>query len=408
MITLEQAWEQYASTIQPLPATMQVFEVGAGQVLAQELRSKIDLPPFRQSAMDGYALRSADLAKAADDCPVHLPCQQYIPAGREPYDEALSPGHCARIFTGGAVPSGADAVVMQERCDAQGEQIVFRAPVAIGNNIRAQGEELPSNSLLAPSGRPVDSQLLSVASIAGLAGAVCRSPPTVSVIVTGDELVSPGLPLRTGQVYECNGRFLQAWLQAQGVPTRVVQVPDRPPQIKQALEAALHCSDLVLMSGGASVGDRDFAREVASGLRVREHFWRVAQKPGKPLAFGMAQATPVLMLPGNPAAVFVCAWLHVLPVLNLLRGMTPALPVWKTGKLDQALNGSPGRDRFLRVSWDFDAEGAARVRVLPGQASHMLTNLVQTNGLLRVAAGDALQADEVVRFLPLSNADFRS
>ncbi len=405
MISVEAAWQAYAEAVPVLPEETLPLQQARGRVLAQALHSRIDLPPFAQSAMDGYALRSADLTGASNSTPVTLECLQFIAAQRQEQQTALAAGHCARIFTGAMIPPGADAVVMQEKTIVEGSRLQFNAPVTPGNNIRQQGEEARAGHELCAAGQRIDSAVIAAASFVGVDQVRCIRGPKVAVLVTGDELVAPGQVLRPGEVYECNGAFLHAWLAERGVSAQVSVVADQREALAQALSSALADADLVVITGGASVGERDYAREVAASLGVEEKFWRVAQKPGKPLAFGMAGAKPVLILPGNPAAVFVCAWLHLVPVLRLLQGLRPGAPIFSRGRVEFELAAAPSRDRFLRVCWFVDAQGQACLRALPRQASHMLSNVIQANALLRVPAGQAQAIGQQAAFLPLATSD---
>lgn len=401
MIQVEAAWQAYADAVQPLPIQALPLQQAHGRVLAQPVSSAIDLPPFCQSAMDGYALRSDDLAAASEAAPVTLDCVQFIAAQQQSAQQTLETGQCARIFTGAMVPPGADAVVMQEKTSLSGSRVQFMAPVAAGNNIRRQGEEAQAGFELCGAPQTVDSQLIAAASFVGVDRLCVYRAPRVAVLVTGDELAPPGRPLKSGEVYECNGAFLSAWFAERGIEAQVSLVPDQPAALSAAMSQALEQADLVVITGGASVGERDYAREAARSIGVEEVFWRVAQKPGKPLAFGMAGAKPVLILPGNPAAVFVCAWVHLDPVLRRLQGRSQEAAVWSPGRLGFSVDAAPLRDRFLRVTWRLNAHGVACLETLPLQSSHMLTNLVATNALLRVPAGRAMDEGESALFLPL-------
>ncbi len=401
MIPVEQAWQTYARVVRPLAAEVAPISSARGRVLAQAAHTLLDLPPFAQSAMDGYAVRKKDLELAQDARPVELECVQFIAAQAQEAQLELQAGQCARIFTGAMVPSGADAVVMQEKTQVTAGRVQFRQPVELHNNIRFQGEEAAAGFALCPQGQAIDSRVIAAASFAGLAQVQAHRAPRLAVLVTGDELVSPGQHLRAGEVYECNGAFLRAWLAERGVSAAVLRVPDQPGPMRQAMAAALASADLLVVTGGASVGERDYAREVAATLGVQEHFWRVAQKPGKPLAFGMLGDKPVMILPGNPAAVFTCAWLHLDPVLRRLQGQPDFLPAWQSGRVAFAVSAAPTRDRFLRVQWRLDECGQAMLAELPMQASHMLTNLIATNALLRVPADRHVALGSLGQFLPL-------
>lgn len=382
MISIDDALRSYQQELSPLPPRPLPLAEAAGATLAEDLPSLIDLPRTTQSAMDGYALRGADLAHP----PRSLPIAMTVAAGMNP--PALAPGACARIFTGAPLPPGADTVIIQEQVRVANDQAHFAAAAIRGANVRQRGEEIRAGARILWSGTRLDAASLSLAAAGNHASLRCHPLPRVALLVTGDELRPAGSRLAPAQIPESNGVFLHHFLAEQGIFCPAPRLlGDDPGALGEALKTALADSDLVIVSGGASVGERDHSRRVAMTLGVREVFWSVAQKPGKPLSFGIAPGGPaVLILPGNPASVFVTAVVHLRAVLARLNGR-PA-PYLVRGKLAKALRSDPRRERLVRAAWRLDGE--VGFEPLPNQASHMLGNLPACDVLLRVPANTDL------------------
>ncbi len=389
MISLDRALACYREQLTALPAGRLTLEAALGAALAEPLGSRVDLPPFTQSAMDGYAVRSADLAGGDT-----LICDRTRAAAPVDEDPALAPGHCARIFTGAALPPGADAVVIQEEVSVSGDSVRFRGAPSPGANVRPRGEDCARGDVLLPAGLRLRPHHLALAAAAGHAELGVRPPPRVQVLVTGDELTPPGAALAHGQVYECNGSYLAAWLRARHCPVRTARCADDADALRAQIEAGLADADLVLVSGGASVGDRDYGRDAALAAGVREQFWKVAQKPGKPLWFGTRGTQAVLILPGNPGSVFACAEIHLRAVLDGLQGVPAA--VFRRGPLAASARADGRRERLLRARWREDG-----LLPLGGQASHRLSNLAECDALLRIPAGQDLAPGTPVDWLPV-------
>ena len=393
MISVDEALATIRQRLSPLPLEFLALSEAAGATLGADLASRIDLPPLTQSAMDGYAVRAADLAAARTDRPVVLPLGGTAAAGAAPPD--LPPGSCARIFTGAGLPAGSDSVVIQETVIAEAETIRFTAPVGRGANVRQRGEEIRCGQRVLTAGMRLDAGSLALAAASNHASLPCHRRPLAAVLCSGDELRPPGSELASGEIAESNGVFLSTWLAAQGArPSPAQVIPDDPERLKAALCAALETHDLIVLSGGASVGDRDHSRAAAAAAGITEIFWKVAQKPGKPLSFGLGPAgQAVLILPGNPASVFACAVVHLGAALARLAGR-PA-PAHITGVLTKEVRADARRERLLRASLALDRE--VRFTPLPHQASHMLGNLPACDVLLRVPPGEALPAGAAVQ-----------
>jgi molybdopterin molybdotransferase len=396
MITLDDALGVYAQAVSPLPAQTTPLAHALGRVLAEAPVAATDLPMFTQSAVDGYALRSTDLASARSGSPVTLALIGEVAAGAGELPD-IGPGQAARIFTGGRLPPGADAVARQEIVTRDGDRIVLETALPPGEDTRFRGEELQAGTALATPGIRLTPGGIAALAMAGIGEVQSHRAPRIALLVTGDEVVPPGGAIAAGQIFDANGPLLHAWFQARGgaVP-QVRYVADTLDAVTAALGAALAEADLVITTGGVSVGDKDFLRAAATALGVTERFWRVAQKPGMPLYFGQ-RGDPrrgqrdgpfILGLPGNPGAVLVGLEVHVARVLALMEGETPPGPDWHQAPLAEDFRGDTRRDLLARMRLAVDANGQVRLQPLGRQGSHMLSNLIEANVIVRVPPGE--------------------
>ncbi len=403
MQTIDQAFEHYAREISPLPVVEMSIRDALGRVLAEEVRSPLDLPPYPQSAMDGYALRAEDCERASPEHPVRLRLVGEIPAGRVSSIPQLQAGEAMRIFTGGYLPQGADAILRQEDAQiAQGHLFVYR-PLPVGADLRKQGEEIPKGERLALAGTRLAPGHLAALAIAGVDRVRVYREPHITILTTGDEVIPPGRPLERGQVYDANTPMIMSWLRAHGYThIHSMHLPDDLQGTEEALREALAQSDLVISAGGVSVGERDFVTAAAHKLGVREVFWRVKQKPGKPLFFGMFSKKSLLGLPGNPGAVFVCLITHVRRVLDMMEGASPAQPIFFVGRLRASLEPAPAQERWVRCRLECSPRGEIELVPLPHQASHMITNLAECTALVRLPPGsNPLPPNSLVSWTPV-------
>jgi molybdopterin molybdotransferase len=362
-----------------------------GRVLAAEVHSLLDVPPADNTSMDGYALRAADVPAAG----ALLPVSQRIPAGV--VGQPLQPGTAARVFTGAQVPPGADAVVMQEQCEALDGAVRVNTVPASGQWVRRRGEDVLQGAVVLPVGARLTPQALGLAASVGAGTLTVLRRPRVALFSTGDELMMPGEPLRPGAIYNSNRFTLRGLLQAAGC--EVVDlgiVPDRLDATRDALRRAADGNDLILTSGGVSVGEEDHLKPavLAEGALA---LWQIAMKPGKPLAFGHVGQALFMGLPGNPVSSFVTFLLAVAPVLRALQGMAPAGPTPLQLRADFEWPKPDRRREFLRCR--LNAQGG--LDLFPNQSSGVLTSTVWADGLVDVPAGQAIQRGETVAFLPL-------
>ena len=394
LLPIESTFELYRQSVRRLPTHPLPLQLALGAVLAEPAVARIALPRFTQSAMDGYALRAAE-----GQAPRTLIGTS---AAGEPSHVVVGPGQAVRILTGGVLPEGADAVARQEIVERTGTGIVLTAAVRPGEAIRFEGEELAAGSVIANAGQRINAGLVAALAMAGIDSVEVYRRPRVAVLITGDEVLRAGEPLAPGMIYDANGPLLRAWFVEKGYGEPVVAyVPDDEAALEEALSAALDSADLIVTSGGVSVGDRDFVPTVADRLGVRKVFWKVAQKPGKPLWFGMREGKVLLGMPGNPAAVLVCLAVHARAVLGHLEGETTDQPKWRHGVLGGAVEADPERDRLVRMRLS-NQEGLVVLDALPRQDSHMLSNLASAHALVWLPSrAEAFASGERARWIPI-------
>jgi molybdopterin molybdotransferase len=365
----------------------------AGRFLAVDVTAQVDLPPFASSAMDGYAVR-------AEDTPGRLPVVFRIAAG-VPAERALARGEAMAISTGGTVPAGADSVVPIEIVVEQDNKLDVPAPVDSGANVRPSGGDVRAGDVVLTAGTRVGAAQIGALAAAGVAEVRVARRPRVVVLSTGTELRTPGEPLGAGQIYESNAPMLAAAFEAAGAEVeRIGPVPDDESEHRRALEHGLE-ADVLVSSGGVSVGPHDLVRRILAELGVEEDFWGVAVRPGKPLAFGVRGRTLVFGLPGNPVSALVGVELFVRPALLALQGATEPGPSYETARLASPLRRNGARDELARARARRDADGTL-LEPLTGQESHMIARAATADALVLVPAGEGeLAAGERVRYLPL-------
>jgi molybdopterin molybdotransferase len=399
-LTLEEALNRLITAVQPFPASdaQAVSSLDAlGRVLADDVRSALDVPPADNSAMDGYVLRRADVALAG----AVLPVSQRIPAGAAP--APLQPGTAARIFTGAQIPPGADAVVMQEQCEALDAAVRIDAVPEVGQWIRRRGEDVMAGAVVLPRGTRLTPQAIGLAASVGAATLRVARRPRVALFSTGDELVMPGEPLKPGAIYNSNRFTLRALIQALGCDcTDLGIVPDRLDATRRALREASRDNDLIVTCGGVSVGEEDHLKPAVQA-EGRLDLWQIAIKPGKPLAFGEVNRddggrTWFIGLPGNPVSSFVTFVLAVRPVLLHLQGVTHWQPRSIAMRADFDWPHPDRRREFMRVRRNADGG----LDLFPNQSSGVLTSTVWGDGMVDLPAGTPVRRGDRVNYLALS------
>ena len=397
LTSFDDAMESLLSSAQATNATESVDTASAmGRVLAQSLVSSINVPPLDNSAMDGYAVLSQDITQ----CGVTLPVSQRICAGE--VGQPLQAGTAARIFTGAPIPDNADAVVMQEFCERIDDNVTINQTVKLRQNIRDAGEDIDEGDEILTTGTYLRAQELGLAASIGCSPLTVFKKIKVGLFFTGDELVEPGNPLPPGKIYDSNRYTLLGLIQAMGC--EVVDlgiVPDDLESTKQALQRAADQADLVITSGGVSVGEEDYIRIALEQLGELK-MWRIAMKPGKPLAFGMVGDTPFMGLPGNPVSVFVTYCLFVSPFLKSMQGRVDVLP--KSLSMTAAFEWpKPGkRQEYLRARVIVDEEGQSAVEVFSHQGSGVLTSTSWAEGLVMIPVGATVKKGDTVSYTPFT------
>lgn len=398
LLNVDAARERLLAAVTAVPETELVpLEKALGRVLASTQHSPIAVPSVPNSAMDGYALRAADAAVSGT---FRLPLHQRIAAGDVPLP--LAPGTAARIFTGAALPPGADTVVMQESARLEAGAVVLEGPVAVGQFVRRPGEDIPAGHALLTRGTRLAPQHLGLAASVGLAALPVFRPLRVALLTTGSELVAPGHPLPAGKIYDSNHYTLLALLEQLRCQTRshgIVQDDHRT--TLEVLEAAARDADLVLTSGGVSVGEEDHVRAAVESLGALS-LWRIAMKPGKPLAFGRIGATPFLGLPGNPVSAFVTFCLFARPLILHLQGSAAVepLPIWLAA--DFEWKKAAARREFLRARRRRDPNGSEWATIYPNQSSGVLSSVTWAEGVVCVLEGQTVARGDRVAFLPFT------
>jgi molybdopterin molybdotransferase len=400
--TVEEHLDRILTALEPLPDYPQPLMETLGLAAAEDVVSPIPLPSFDNSAMDGYAVRYDDVVTASPDSPVHLPVVGEIGAGQARL-LALSPGTAAKIMTGAPMPAGADSVVPYEWTDRGVAEVRIGHPPERGQHVRAAGEDVSEGDLLIQSGTVLGPRHLGLLASVGRAMVRSRPRPRVVILSTGSELREPGTPLGPDSIYDGNSWLLAASARRAGaIAYRVGIVPDEPRAFLDALNDQLVRADLVVTSGGVSMGDFDVVKEALTPLRT-VWFGPVAMQPGKPQGFGVVgeDDTPIFTLPGNPVSAYVSFEMFVLPALRRLMGKTPYSRPPIRARLTHGVSSPEGRRQFLRASYEV-GRGGPTVSPVGGPGSHLVGELASANALIVVPEdATSVAAGEMVQVLAL-------
>ncbi|MES9941221.1 MAG: gephyrin-like molybdotransferase Glp [Candidatus Thiodiazotropha sp. 6PLUC2] len=373
------------------------LEQALGRVLAEPVNSQVDVPPWDNSAMDGYALRSSDLSGEVE----HLVIDQRIAAGS--VGEPLAPGSAARIFTGAPIPPGADVVVMQEVCEARDDHLIVNEKTVVGANIRRAGEDILQGEVVLKPGLRLAPQHLGLAASVGVDELRVYRKLKVALFSSGDELVMPGRDLGPGQIYNSNQFTLVGLVQQLGC--EVVQmgiVEDTFKATCEALQQGAEEADLVLASGGVSVGEEDHVKPAVESLGSLE-LWKIASRPGKPLAFGHINGTPFLGSPGNPVSLFVTFSIFTRPYIKSMQGVTEGVqPLARKVVAGFKKGDSDKRQEYARGRLEVDEQGREVVRLFSNPSSGVLTSVAWANGLVVLPPLTAVAPGDLVDFIPYS------
>ena len=403
LLSLEQTLIELKARANPITNTEKVsLNDALGRILAEDISSKINVPPADNSAMDGYALRAVDLSNKQNT----LDVSQRICAGE--VGDALQVNTAARIFTGAPIPAGADAVVMQENCDydAATGKVTIKQNVSSGNNVRKAGDDIQAGATILTAGQKLRAQDIGLAASVGVAQLNVKQRLKVAVFFTGDELCDPEDTPKAGQIYNSNRYTLSGLLNGLGCEViDLGNVEDTLDATVNAMKSAAKQADLVMTSGGVSVGEEDHIRKALEQLGQLS-MWRVNIKPGKPFAFGEInlgkKQTPFIGLPGNPVSVFATFCIFARPYILQTQGANNTQA--KHFKVASAfeLDGTESRNEYLRVRYDINEKGEASLSVYPNQSSGVLTSASWANGFAFIPANTVVKPGDLIEFTPFS------
>jgi len=402
MLNYEDARALVFEHVVPLEKGQRPLTESQGLALSEDILAPHGMPLFDNSAVDGYAVQAADLADASRENPVRLKKLGYISAGDSGEDSICS-GQCVQIATGAPLPPGADAAVMKEDIELEESHVRFFQSIPKTENVRFQGEDIPEGRIVIPAGTVIGPAQMAVLATFGFAKVPVRRVPKVSIVSTGSELVDVEEKPQAGQIRESNRYMLAGMVKQESCELlKMSMVPDVPEILKQEFEAALQ-ADVLLVSGGMSVGERDYAKPILKEMGVEEIFWKIKFKPGKPLFFGRRGKTLVFGLPGNPASSYVLFEEFVRPALRQMMGRRILEERMVKAILEESITKTYKRMHFMRGQLH-EKNGKFRVRPLKFQGSHSIGSLVESNALIRVEANSpVLPKGSQVSVRPLLN-----
>ena len=397
LLSVEEALARILAGVEPTEPERVAIGHAHGRVLAEPLRALVTQPPFNASAMDGYALRAADVKQV----PARLAVIGEAAAGH-PFGGSVGKGEAVRIFTGAPVPEGADAVVIQEDAKRDGAHVLVQEGAPEAAHIRTRGFDFREGDELLAAGRRLGPREVSLGAAMGHGHVSARRRPRIAIISTGDELVEPGTQPGPGQIVASNHLGIAALAEAAGaVPEQLGIARDTAADLDRCFARA-HGADIIVTSGGASVGDHDLVAPVLEGRGMQLAFWKIAMRPGKPLMFGRLGASRVLGLPGNPVSSLVCSRLFLLPLIRALLGQPPTEERPQQARLAVAIEANGPREHYMRAISRPGPGGQPEVTPVRSQDSSLLAPLVEANCLLvRVPRAPAAPAGALVTILPL-------
>ena len=399
LIPVAEARTRIVSVLDPVPSETVALAAAAGRVLAEDVRARLTQPPVAVSAMDGYAVRAEDVAGA----PATLKVIGAAPAGAA-YAGAVGPGQAVRIFTGGPVPEGADAIVIQENTTASGEGVTVRVGAPAGRYIRPAGLDFHADEVGLAASHVLTARDIGLAAAMNVPWLRVHRRPRIALLATGDEIVRPGDHVAANQIVSSNGPALAALVAANGAQPMDLGIARDDRDSLQAAAAQAEGADLLITMGGASVGEHDLIQSALAETGLEIDFWRIAMRPGKPLMFGHFRGTPMLGLPGNPVSSLVCGLVFVIPAVRALLGLLPEGPHLVAAVLGRDLTENDEREDYLRATLANDGAGPPRATPYEKQDSSMLSTLAQAECLVvRPPRAPAASAGEAVAIIPLSS-----
>jgi molybdopterin molybdotransferase len=398
MLTVAESRARVRAAFRPLGSEQVSLAEALGRVLAEDVTARVTQPPVAVSAMDGYAVRAADVAQV----PARLRIVGYAPAGGG-YSGQVGAGEAVRIFTGGPLPAGADTIVIQEDTATDGDHVLVGQGAPAGNYIRPAGLDFKIGDKLLDRGRQLTARDIGIAAAMNWPWLRVTRRPRIAVLATGDEVVMPGDPIGPNQIVSSNGLSLAAFVTACGATAVHLGIaPDDRTALRAMADGAAG-SDLLVTAGGASVGDHDLIQSVLGEAGMKLDFWKIAMRPGKPLMFGRIGATPVLGVPGNPVSALVCAVMFLRPAIDVMLGRVEAARPPATGMLGCDLAENDSREDYLRARLSYDANGQMIATPFPKQDSSMLSRLALADCLvIRPPRAPAVKAGARVEIVLLS------
>jgi len=369
----------------------------SGRVLAEPIAAKFSQPPFDASAMDGYAVRGADVA----ELPAKLKVIGEAAAGH-PFSGSIASGEAVRIFTGAPVPPGADAIVIQENTQRSGDSVTVRDGTPDPEHIRKHGSDFLAEQALLPAGLRLAARHVALAAAMGHGRLKVARKPVVAVLATGDELVEPGKTPAPGQIVASNGYGIAAMVEAAGAEARLLGIAADTMDSLEAKFAEAADADILITIGGASVGDHDLVGRAIDEAGGSMDFWKIAMRPGKPLMFARREAQRIIGLPGNPVSSLICTRVFVVPLVKKLLGLDEAQETAQTAQLTHALGKNGPRQHYMRATLSFGADGSRQVTAAPTQDSSFLSLLTASNCLIvRAPDAEELPTGGTVSVLPI-------
>jgi molybdopterin molybdotransferase len=399
MISVAEAVQRIVAALSPLPPEQVAVSEGLGRVLAEDAASRRTQPPIAVSAMDGYAVRAADVATL----PAELKLVGYAQAGGS-HAGTVGPGEAVRIFTGAPVPAGADAIVIQENTEAAGDRVrVVDGKAPVGRFIRKAGLDFKEGDVLLRAGRVLTARDVGLAAAMNLPWLKVRRRPRIAILATGDEIVMPGEPIGPNQIVSSNALALAAFVTAAGgVPIDLGIAPDSAEALK-TMAAGARGADMLITTGGASVGDHDLVRHVLGDVGLEIDFWKIAMRPGKPLMSGRIGEVPMLGLPGNPVSAQVCAALFLWPAIRAMLGADTRETRFVRARLGRALGENDEREDYLRAGLERQPDGTLVATPFETQDSSMFATMARADALIvRAPHAPPLPAGAEVSVLPLA------
>jgi molybdopterin molybdotransferase len=398
MLSVAEARARIVAAFHPLGSEQVGLLSALGRVLAADVAARVTQPPAAVSAMDGYAVRADDVAKV----PARLRVVGQAPAGGA-YDGQVGAGQAVRIFTGGPLPAGTDTIIIQEDTASEGDHVVVREGASRGTYVRAAGLDFKTGDVLLKKGRLLTARDIGIAAAMNAPWLAVTRRPRVAILATGDEVVMPGDPLGPHQIISSNGLSLAAFVTACGAdPIHLGIAPDDRAALKAMAQGAVG-ADLLVTSGGASVGDHDLVQAALGDTGMTMDFWKIAMRPGKPLMFGTIGATRVLGVPGNPVSTLVCATMFLRPAIDTMLGRIAEPEPQPTALLGRDLPENDSREDYLRSRLSYDPQGRLVATPFDRQDSSMLSFLSKADCLVvRAPRAAAIKAGTVVNIVPLS------